>query len=159
MKNSPRTLLIVGRGKSAIPLPASDMTWTFLSAANADEQLASRAHAIWDCHGGEVIEPASHVDTAKLYDFRSELRVRAYFDKTGRRYSNQLCWMLALAGDHYEAGIFGALLLYRMPFDEEKLYELPYVMWHLGRLHAIGMPVVIEPGSYLEIPQTYGVAL
>ena len=146
-----QSLLIIGRSYTQpTRFPQCDVTWTTTQAYKEDSNISLIPNLlVWGCHSADT---DSRVD----YDIREHKRKWAEtISKTGRQYSNQICYMLAAVG-HTDSLIASVTLFGCIFMDEPWLHELPYVAYHIGYLKALGIPTTICQPSNVLIPKLYG---
>lgn len=151
-----KTLLIVGGATQTasnrrLPRGWTDL-WTFLSIA--DPVLVNQATMVWDCHDHLSWED---VPNYKRCDIRRDARLRdLLLDEHGPRFSSQGAWMMAAA---LQWG-YTTIMLWRMYTDltesDRIMGETLDMMYFIGKAHAQGVTVIVDPSSVFLHPVKYG---
>jgi len=135
-----KTLSIVGRGwKPTIHRPNTTETWVVGSAFDLYEKDLGHVTKIWDCH--------DLVKRGEVIDIRHESTIRSACKNVfGKRFSNQLCWMVAWALLMHDKPsviyIIGAPMI-----EETYSSEVANLAYLIGRAEEKGIPVLIEQPS------------
>lgn len=150
-----RSLLIVGTAyDKPAHLPQCDITWTTLSAVNADPDILNVPNlTVWDCH-----ERPATIDNpydVPLVDLRRhKAKVLELRERFGPKFANQLCYMLAdVAGE--ESSVAHVTLFGVGGYDAEHIHQFQYMTYWLGLLQGMGIAHTICQPSALLRPSYY----
>jgi hypothetical protein len=154
MRNS--SLLILGAAYTPpVRFPRCDATWTTYSAYAADSSIRFLPNLmVWDCHdiAFDIPPNAHHVD---IHADDSRDAFASLTNTHGRTFANQMCYMLADVSQ--PTSPFATVHMYGCAFaDEDHLYQLQYITYHIGYLRALGVPVTIHQPSNILPPLRYG---
>lgn len=150
-----RNLLIVGTAyQQPARFPQCDITWTTLSAVNADRNIVNLPNlVVWDCHDrpGEI----ENVYDVPVLDLRGHMpKVDEMIERHGPKFANQFCYMMADVAR--EDSPVNHVTLYGVGgYDAEHINQFQYMTYWLGYLDALGVSHTICQPSALLRPATY----